>query len=356
MSVKKHTEPKTKKFRLAARKFFLTYARTKLTPQDVLDQLSNIFVGKAADIERYVITSEEHETQQEKGHHIHVYIKLNKKLYTKIPTFFDLKDKQGQAVHGNYQGCRSVKDTIDYITKDVFDYTNREQVILDKYTSRLIHRQELLDVDSQMIKLAEKGLIKEAMLLLKQEKPAQYIKSHKAIEKSFQGIFLKEQGATVKYDLKDYTLPTGLLDKMDSTIHSSKTPMLVGGSGTGKSHLVKTYLYDRGYNSLVINNLDGLRFFDASTHNCLILDDVDLTSDRERLIKIIDSEEECTLSIKHGSVRIPANTLRFIVSNKPMDYYNPRLADLPEIRRRFMEIHIKGCKLFSTAKHIDKIK
>lgn len=75
------------------------------------------------------------------------------------------------------------------------------------------------------------------------------------------------------------------------------------------------------FNPLVINNKDALRFFNNDTHNAIIFDDCSWPEDinREELIKLIDSEQPTTHSIKHSSVMINKSTPRFVIVN----YANP---------------------------------
>ena len=145
--------------------------------------------------------------------------------------------------------------------------------------------------------------------------------------------------------------------------------MIVGEPGTGKSQLVLTYIKSiktisqnlgieidhlkLGGKPLLVNNLDSLKFFNDLEHDCILFDDVNwkTVENREILIKLIDSVDASTFSVKHGSIQIPAKIPRFIVSNFSLEEYLKDRTDINfcnAINRRYMKIELeKGIKLFS---------
>lgn len=67
----------------------------------------------------YIIASEKHKDGTD---HLHVYLKMNKKLNIKSQKFFDLLDPKDldnpeEVYHGNYQGCRSDMAVMNYVVK-----------------------------------------------------------------------------------------------------------------------------------------------------------------------------------------------------------------------------------------------
>jgi hypothetical protein len=122
------TEEKVKKknsngFRLNAKKFLLTYSRTTISREDVLNQLMTIFSKK---IKEYLICQETHNDDLidfEFNHniktHIHAYICLNLKLNITSPNTLDLVDPNtGQRLHGRYESVKNREFCINYCKKE----------------------------------------------------------------------------------------------------------------------------------------------------------------------------------------------------------------------------------------------
>jgi hypothetical protein len=70
------TDNKASKFRLTARKLFLTYSHTTLEKEAVLTQLKTILGSDI--IKNFIIAKEKH--TDENNFHIHVYLELYKKI------------------------------------------------------------------------------------------------------------------------------------------------------------------------------------------------------------------------------------------------------------------------------------
>ena len=68
--------------------------------------------------------------------------------------------------------------------------------------------------------------------------------------------------------------------------------------------------------------------------------------EEEILIHLLDCENSSTFSIKHGSIAIPQNIPRFIISNKSLEFYIGDLIKLVEIQRRLTTIDIGTKKLY----------
>lgn len=114
---------KQKKFRIYAKRLFLTYSRTNLTPSEVLLQ----FQQKFSNLYRYVISQEDHQDEPEKGKHIHAYLEFLSKVNILSSSKLDLIDSSLQkSIHGEYQAVKNKQAVIDYVKKDGIFVTNIE--------------------------------------------------------------------------------------------------------------------------------------------------------------------------------------------------------------------------------------
>jgi hypothetical protein len=128
------------------------------------------------------------------------------------------------------------------------------------------------------------------------------------------------------------------------------TPMLIGETKTGKTVLMNDFIVNTlKLSPLIINNIDGIRFFDPNDHNALFFDDCNFSTvqTEEMLLKLFDCESATTFNVKHGSVQIPANTPRFICSNLLLAHYvGSEIASLKKITRRLKIIDICNQHLY----------
>jgi hypothetical protein len=75
---------------------------------------------------------------------------------------------------------------------------------------------------------------------------------------------------------------------------------------------------------MIINNMDGLRFYDNNVNDAIIFDDCnwDPNIPREELIKLLDSEVPTTHNIKHSTIQIKKPTPRIIIGNEREPWLN----------------------------------
>lgn len=129
-----------KKFRLCTSQLFLTYPQCQLDKEVALAALRVVLPGVL--IEDYIIAQENHEVETSDtellrqgfketdlprmhevgircGLHLHIYLKLSKKLDTTNAHYLDIIPPQGgQPYHGNYQGVTNRIAVLRYITKE----------------------------------------------------------------------------------------------------------------------------------------------------------------------------------------------------------------------------------------------
>jgi len=111
------------KFRLNAQKVFLTYPKCHLSRESVRDQLVIICEkGVKKTLKDYIIAQEKHKDGDD---HIHVYADFTSKIDVRRADMFDLTSVDfgvTKKYHGNYQGVRSMENTIQYVIKSDKDY------------------------------------------------------------------------------------------------------------------------------------------------------------------------------------------------------------------------------------------
>lgn len=146
------------RFDVKSGKLFLTYPECLLEKSSVLEQLQ-----LKLSIAHYIIARELHAN----GHyHIHAYIELTETQRFRDARFADLL--LGDVVfHGNYQGCRSTKKVMQYVTKDE-DYISDLDVaglLTGNKSSRALICDQLLKEDN-----LEDLVLKHPQLLYDYEK------------------------------------------------------------------------------------------------------------------------------------------------------------------------------------------
>ena len=317
-------KPTGKTFRISARKLFMTYSQCPYTPTECLSLLQSILKDT---IKSYVISREPHENG---GYHLHVYVELSRKCDSRDPKFLDLQlVSEDKSYHGNYSAVRSKNNVIKYILKFVKDTTDESNVLISPDILPYIHSDsdgtyKHLGFSETMIHLARDGQIRQAMALLESVDPDRFLTSHISIRKSLVKIYLNESDLHSDFTSKDFSVPDHVREGLLTCQRAGRTFSLIGPGGTGKSSFMLCYTKEiLGLVPLIVNNLDGIRFFEPGLHECIIFDDVDFSRvrSREELIKLLECVDMTTHRVLHGTVRIPKDTPRFIVSNYNLNHY-----------------------------------
>lgn len=359
-----------KQFRLSSKRLFLTYSPCDLSLELILKQFE-ILTGTWG-IKEYVIVRE----QGEKGDfHIHAYIELNRRCDIRRSNYLDVITGENNIYHGNYLGIKAgnADNTIEYILKNVISKFDRENLIYsEKYEGFITENCRLLSIDAWLIEQSEKGNITDTLERLKDLDPERYFKHSILIEKTMRTLYMKKTGFQIKFDMNKFYLPKNVKEQVyDKDIVLGRNTMyMMGDPGSGKSQFIKTFIshlrtialqlfnvnlkgLSLGGKPLIINNYDGLRFFNPSVHDSIVIDDMNWAEihDRETLIKMLDSEDSSTFNIKHSTILIPENTQRFIVSNKSLEDYLKERTDIiicDAIKRRYKTVFLEaGVKLFA---------
>jgi len=333
---------KKQSFRLQTKEIFLTYPQCgdlelNFLRSELEKRLSTYTMKE------FVLTREKHE---DGGNHIHVFIITKKRTGIENEKYFDIEYKD-KIFHPNIQPARKAGNVLEYILKFVISKFDENLIFSKGLTHRIDESATFMSIAESAIGLARAGLIHEALLLYEKEKPDFFVKNHMSLEKSFRGLFLKAQGAVAKFDFGKFVMPDGLKQDLSLAKAQNKSLFLLGEAGTGKTKFIESYCINiLKLTPLIINNFDSIKKFDDNRHNAIIIDDICLKAcDRSTVVKLLDSEDITTFRVTYGSVTIPANTPRFILSNIELkDLVNFELDEA--ITRRILVTNIGGLKLY----------
>lgn len=203
----------------------------------VLNQLEIKFSNNK--LKEYLFSIEKHETQEEKGTHIHAYLEFNKKIDITNPLFLDLININTKEIfHPHIERVKYKNKTLDYILKDVFNIETETVLISPTLKIYIYNDGKLLDYQEVMVALAEKAKINEVMSILKNKDIDKFMKSHDYTEKSLRSFYPEANNAIAKFDFNKFYLPQEL-----------------------KSNLMNSFIINLNKNPLITNNLDALRSF-----------------------------------------------------------------------------------------------
>jgi hypothetical protein len=342
---------KEKDFRLSSKKIFLTYPQCNLD-LDVFTEYLKKLVSKYG-LKEYLIVREEHETE---GYHFHSYLQLQKKIDTKNPHFLDICGH-----HGNYKGVKQYENSIEYITKEVFD---EAQATLNLRASpgmieNLGSLYDFKEIENEMIELASKGKADVAMERLKNTNPKRYLEQGAQLQKRMIEIQLGNIGKQAKYPFESFVLNTDLQQALSIfedyiKVGESKLLFLCGSSGIGKTQFALSYLEHKlGYRVLIVRDKEDLKFFNPLNHDAILYDDPDFsTLTREQIISIIDNLTRA-VKIRYTHANLRANVPKIITSNVSLRELNCKFDD-KAIERRIIECSLPFQReLFERKKTLD---
>lgn len=100
-----------------------------------------------------------------------------------ILIFFDLCFQQDAnnltTIHGKYEGVKNKKHTIEYITKNVKKFKDKQVFLADNINSVLFDDNKgFVNFYSRMLELAKDGRIEDALTLLSYFKPLDFLQNH----------------------------------------------------------------------------------------------------------------------------------------------------------------------------------
>jgi hypothetical protein len=298
-------------FELNSKGLFLTYPQCALSPQEALDLLTGKLSTKKRTITEYLIATEKHADGND---HLHCWIKMNKPLFIREPTWFDLNNH-----HGNYQGARNATRVKAYCAKEgnfiacpPYDPTPTKTT----WTTA--------------IGQAESGEISAALTTLKT-----------GGERSCRDLVL--HGPAIKASLLSMRPPTALTCARPVTDYEhlfewdkSRLLLLCGATNTGKTTLAASLLPL----ALFTRHLDLLADLKEG-HTGVILDDMSFVHlHDEAQIHLCDTAMESNVHVRYRVATLPAGLPRIVTTNKePFEVFH--VAN-PAIARRIQAIRWLG--------------
>lgn len=275
-------------FRIQGKELFITYSQTDGKHKDLLD-----FLDSKLNIEDYIIAKEKHEKE---GTHFHVYLNLATRCNITNCRYLDWIGH-----HPKIEICKSSSKVIRYTKKDGNYITNLS-----------------IQVYSRSRNLAKEGKWREAINLIIEEAPKEFIKFGDKIELNLKkiAIYAQKTQKTNKYKKDNFNYP----DIINKWNRDKQVLILSGGAGYGKTQFAKSLFK----NALLVRHKDKLKKFSPIEYDGIIFDDWSMAHwPRESCIHLIDTEEDTDIDVKCGMVTIPAGTPRVFTTNrKPHEIFN----------------------------------
>ncbi len=329
-------QKKKKTFRISSRKLWLTWPQLTLKPKEVLAQLEEILYTWG--IKQHLIVQEEHE---DGSPHIHAYLEMYKKVEIKNPKKLHIKN-EGKMVFGNYQAAKKSEYILRYATKKFNPDELGEKYVASKHIAqRLDHKCGIISVDESIIHLAKTGFVQDALDMFEFSYPKSFMRTHMSLEKSLRSLRMKALGFKSKFSMDDFcNVPATFIEYCDQQ-NFNKSLILIGAPGLAKSALVRAYF--EKYNPFECTHIDGLKNFDSEQNKAIIFDDISGIEKftREMKISLVESETISDINIKHGSVRIPAETAKIFTTNKTLkEMFEPDGVD-KAVQRRCQIIEVQ---------------
>ncbi|AST47748.1 replication protein [Macroptilium golden yellow mosaic virus] len=174
--------PPPKRFRVSAKNYFLTYPRCSLAKEEVLVQIRDI---QTSTNKKFIkIARELHEDGQP---HIHVLIQFEGKFICTNQRLFDLVSPSRSAhFHPNVQGAKSSSDVKSYIDKDG-DTLEWGQFQIDGRSAR----GGCQSSNDSYAKALNVSSTEQALQILKEEQPKDYVLHYHNIRSNLERIFVK---------------------------------------------------------------------------------------------------------------------------------------------------------------------
>lgn len=254
--------PKIKKFRINAKKFYLTYSKYETTKIELLNNLNKLHI----EFNKYLIAEELH---KDGSKHFHCLLICNKKYNIINHKYFDI-----EGTHGNYQGVRKLKDVVNYCIKDKNFITNLSIDSDGSIITESIHLARMVE---------STGDVDKALWEYCQLNPGieNFPKVENRLTKYNQMLIRRNQALTKKkvYDIDTFDINNPAVAKVKEWVKSkgykTTTLALIGDPGCGKTELTKTALTMAGSENIdLIRDVNAIKYCPKNTDG-IIMDDVD---------------------------------------------------------------------------------
>nr|UUV61420.1 C1 [Tomato mottle leaf curl virus] len=174
--------PPTKRFQINSKNYFLTYPKCTLSKEEALSQLLALQTPTNKLFVR--VSRELHEDGEP---HLHVLIQFEGKYNCKNNRFFDLISPTRSAhFHPNIQGAKSSSDVKTYVEKDG-DFIDHGVFQIDGRSARGGQQS----ANDTYAKVLNAGSVMEALNILREEQPKDFVLQQHNIRSNLERIFQK---------------------------------------------------------------------------------------------------------------------------------------------------------------------
>jgi len=317
-------------FRISAKRLLLTYSqvdtKTGFTLNDALEQLQ-YKLGRFS----YIISEEKH---TDGGMHFHVLLIRSKKFDIRAQSSLDLKINE-QVAHGNYKPVNNLEGAVHYVCKEKYYITNLENL----QDGELLTAKEFIYQQVQL-KGVDKALLDYSQT--HKEKALAGL-SVSALKKHFNDIKKIELASKIDniqtpFTLDDFIIHPRLRDWIQDP---TKTLIVIGPSGIGKTQFLKAIAKEKFYKTLIVGHKEDLRRLD-DTYDSILIDDADIDQfDDTQLLSLIDNQVGKTLRVLYDTVYKKKGIVQMIAMNRRefLKIYN-RLKE-ERMLRRVLFHHVK---------------
>lgn len=264
----------TSNFRIQAKNFSLTYPKCPLEPEDIKKKLLQDFSPS------YILIGRE--KHQDGDWHLHIWLSFREKKNVKSDRFFDIF-----GYHPNTQATKSMKDWDTYCKKGGIWIEHGTSPIKSKKKEDLI----LSAVpDSDLFNFCVNNRVGYGYY---QEE--------------------KRRRSNVSIDVTEECAGTMNLFLLALPYDSSKTTVLVGSSGIGKTTWA---IKHASKPSIIISHIDDLKLFKPSFHKSIIFDDMSFIQwPLQSQIHLVDRDQPRSIHVRYGVAKLPANTEKIFTCN-----------------------------------------
>nr|UUV61375.1 C1 [Tomato mottle leaf curl virus] len=172
--------PLPRRFRIHSKNYFLTYPKCSLTKEEALSQL----LGLRTPVNKLFVRVAR-ELHEDGEPHLHVLIQFEGKFQCTNERLFDLVSTTRSAhFHPNIQGAKSSSDVKSYVEKDG-DFIDHGVFQIDGRSARGGQQS----ANDTYAKVLNAGSVMEALNILREEQPKDFVLQHHNIRSNLQRIF-----------------------------------------------------------------------------------------------------------------------------------------------------------------------
>nr|UUV61290.1 C1 [Tomato mottle leaf curl virus] len=174
--------PLPRRFRIHSKNYFLTYPKCSLTKEEALSQL----LGLQTPVNKLFVRVAR-ELHEDGEPHLHVLIQFEGKLQCTNERLFDLiSPTRSTHFHPNVQGAKSSSDVKSYVEKDG-DFIDHGVFQIDGRSARGGQQS----ANDTYAKILNAGSVMEALNILREEQPKDFVLQHHNIHSNLERIFQK---------------------------------------------------------------------------------------------------------------------------------------------------------------------